>query len=208
MAACASMRQLDMMTSTEYGRPITGVMPMGGLLNVDCTGDPGIRAFVAVGDAFCHTDPAFAYGLSFALAHAEALRRAAGATTDADELADSYRAEVSPEARERYALASDIDDARTRRWNGEPLDLSRRDGCYPLFAFAAALAAAPNDDLVLRRTIRRIGLLDRTDVFDQDEELHTRIESIVAGLAADSLPPAGPPREELLARMTAAAGVI
>ena len=82
--------------------------------------------------------------------------------------------------------------------------MSRRDGCYPLFAFAAALAAAPHDDRVLRQTIRRIGLLDRTAVFDGDERLHERIETIMAALANDSVQPAGPPRDELLARITAA----
>ena len=207
MAACATMRHLDVMTSSDYGRPITHVMPMGGLLNVDRTGDPGIAALVAVGDAFCHTDPAFAYGLSFALAHADALGRAARETDDVDELTERYRTDVTAEARERYALACDTDHARTRRWNGENVDMSRRDGCYPLFAFAAALAAAPHDDLVLRRTIRRIGLLDRTAVFDEDVQLHERIETIFTALVASSPPPAGPPREELLARMTTAAAV-
>jgi 2-polyprenyl-6-methoxyphenol hydroxylase-like FAD-dependent oxidoreductase len=207
MAACGSMRPLDVMTSDDYGEPITDVMPMGGLLNVDCAADDhGVSRVVAVGDALCHTDPAFAYGLSFALAHAEALGRAAAATGDGDELVERYRAEVIPEARERFGLARDTDEARTRRWDGEPLDISRRDGCYPLFAFAAALVAAPDDDLVLRRTIRRIGLLDRTVVFDDDPHLHDRIETIFASVLADSPPPAGPPRDELLARMHAAAG--
>ena len=200
MAACAAMRHLDVMTSDDYGTPITDVMPMGGLLNVDYTGDPGIRRLVAVGDAFCHTDPAFAWGLSFALAHAEALGRAAVEGAE-DEVAERYRAEVTPEARERYALACDIDEARARRWDGEALDVSRRDGCYPLFAFVAALAAAPHDDSVLRRTIRRIGLLDRTAVFDEDDELHERIEAIFETIAADPPPPSGPPRDELLARI-------
>jgi hypothetical protein len=205
MAACAAIRHLDSMTSADYGRPITSVMPMGGLRNVDCTGDPGVAGLLAVGDAFCHTDPAFAYGLSFALAHAEALGRAAGEAGEAAELAERYREEVAPEARERYALACDIDDARGRRWRGEVLDLRRRDGCYPLFSFAAALAAAPHDDRVLRQTIRRIGLLDRTDVFDRDEQLHERIETISAALASDPPLSVGPPRDELLARMAVAA---
>ena len=99
-AACASMHPLDVMTSDDYGVPITGVMPMGGLLNVDCTGDKhGVARLVAVGDAFCHTDPAFAYGVSFALAHAEALGRAARDTCDGDELVERYCTEVIPEAR-------------------------------------------------------------------------------------------------------------
>jgi hypothetical protein len=77
-------------------------------------------------------------------------------------------------------------------------------GCYPLFSFAGALAAAPHDDHVLRRTIGRIGLLDRTGVFDEDDALHDRIEAILARLAGDPPYPPGPPRDELLARMAAA----
>lgn len=204
MAACSRIRPLDVMTSPDYGRPITGVMPMGGLMNVDRTGDPGVAGIVAVGDALCHTDPAFAYGLSFSLAHAQSLAQAAEAH-DVDTLAERYRAEVGPEARERHALACATDAARSARWSGEPLEVGRRDGAYPLFSFAAALAAAPHDDLVLRRTIGRIGMLDRTDVFDRDGDLHERIETIFAQQMADAPPPVGPPREELLAH--AGAGV-
>src|SRR4051794_19201646 len=49
MAACSMIRPLDVMTDPGYGRPITGVLPMGGLMNVDRTGDPGTRRLVAVG---------------------------------------------------------------------------------------------------------------------------------------------------------------
>jgi hypothetical protein len=89
------------------------------------------------------------------------------------------------------------------RWSGEPLEIGRRDGCYPLFSFVGALAAAPHDDEVLRRTIRRIGLLDRTAAFDEDDGLHDRIETIVGRIAARPPSPPGPPREQLLARLTA-----
>jgi 2-polyprenyl-6-methoxyphenol hydroxylase-like FAD-dependent oxidoreductase len=200
-AACSAIAPLDVMTSRDYGRPITGVMPMGGLMNVDRTGDPGVQGIIAVGDAFCHTDPAFAYGLSFALAHAEALARAAAEAPDPEAVAEVYRAEAGPEARERYALVCATDEARARRWAGEPLDIGRRDGCYPLFSFAGALAAAPHDDLVLRRTVGRIGLLDRTAVFDDDEALHDRIETIIRDLATDPPAPAGLPRHEMLAHL-------
>ena len=110
-----------------------------------------------------------------------------------------------PEARERYELACAADDARARRWSGEPLDISRRDGSYPLFSFVGALTAAPHDDLVLRRTIRRIGLLDRTAVFDQDNALHDRIEMILQRLTTSPPSPPGPPRQEMLARLTTVA---
>ena len=92
---------------------------------------------------------------------------------------ERYRADAGPEARERHALACATDAARSQRWSGEPLEIGRRDGCYPLFSFVGALAAAPHDDAVLRRTIRRIGLLDRTAVFDEDDALHERIETIL-----------------------------
>jgi 2-polyprenyl-6-methoxyphenol hydroxylase-like FAD-dependent oxidoreductase len=203
-AACSAITPLDVMTSANYGRPITDVMPMGGLMNVDRTGDPGVLGIIAVGDAFCHTDPAFAYGLSFALAHAQALARAAAESPDGDALAERYRADAGPEARERHALACATDAARARRWAGEPLDITRRDSCYPLFSLVGALAAAPHDDWVLRRTIRRIGLLDRTAVFDDDDALHDRIETILGGRAEHPPSPPGPPRQELLDRLAAA----
>jgi hypothetical protein len=202
-AACSAITPLDVMTSADYARPITDVMPMGGLMNVDRTGDPGASGIIAVGDALCHTDPAFAYGLSFALAHAQRLAHATAEAPDVDAIAERYRADAGPEARERHALSCATDAARSLRWRGEPLEIGRRDSCYPLFSFVGALAAAPHDDAVLRRTIRRIGLLDRTAVFDEDDALHDRIETILDRLTARPPSPPGPPREELLARLAA-----
>ena len=45
-----------------------------------------------------------AYGLSFALAHVEALGRAAAEAPDPEAVAEVYRAEAGPEARERILL--------------------------------------------------------------------------------------------------------
>ena len=170
-AACSAITPLDVMTSTDYARPITDVMPMGGLMNVDRTGDPVTSGIAAVGDAFCHTDPAFAYGLSFALLHAHVMAHATAEAPDIDAIVERYRVD--------------------------------RDGSYPLFSFVGALAAAPHDDDVLRRTIRRIGLLDRTAVFDEDAALHERIETILESLTARAPSPPWPPREELVARIAA-----
>ena len=206
MAACAAMTPLDVMTSPDYGRPITDVMPMGGLMNVDRTADPDVASLVATGDALCHTDPAFAWGLSFGLAHAQSLARAAREAPDADAVVERYRAAVGPEARERHALACDVDAARAARWAGAPLDVTRRDGCYPLFAFATALAASRHDDLVLRRTIGLVGLLDRTAVFEGDRALHERVETIIGRLMTAPPPAPGPPRDELLARIGVRSG--
>ncbi|MDQ0379666.1 FAD-dependent oxidoreductase [Amycolatopsis thermophila] len=199
LAACAAITPLNVMTAPDFALPITDVMPMGGLRNVDRT---RAAALIAVGDAFCHTDPAFAYGLSFALVHAQALAQAAVEAPDA--LAECYHANAGPESRERHALACAMDADRSARWRGEPVDPSRRDGSYPLFSFAGALAAAPHDDVVLRRTLRRIGLLDRVAVFDDDPGLHARIERILGELGPPPSP--GPPRDELLARLAEVVG--
>jgi 2-polyprenyl-6-methoxyphenol hydroxylase-like FAD-dependent oxidoreductase len=201
-AACAAITPLDVLTSEDYGRPITDVMPMGGLMNVDRTTPPDVAGVAAVGDALCHTDPAFAYGLSFSLVHATALAEALS-QADVDSAIERYYASVQDEARERYRLVCETDDARARRWSGEALDISRADGCYPLFAFAAALAAAPHDDDVLRRSVRRLGLLDRTAAFDDDVAVHRKIEEIFRRVMSNPPPPPGPPRGELLERVTA-----
>jgi hypothetical protein len=131
------------------------------------------------------------------------LAQASAEAPDIDAIAERYRADAGPEARERHALACATDAARAQRWKGEPLQIARHDSCYPLFSFAGALAAAPHDDLVLRRTIRRIGLLDRTAVFDQDHALHEQIETILERLTARPPSPPGPLREEILTSMAA-----
>ncbi len=201
-AACGAITPLDAMTSPDYGRPITDIMPMGGLMNVERTGDPLASGLVSLGDAFCHTDPAFAYGISFAFVHARALSHAMGEGSDVDAIAERYRGHAGPEARERHALACAMDADRGRRWSGQSIDIRRRSGSYPLFSFVGALAAAPHDDEVLRRTVRRIGLLDRSAVFDEDEALHDRIETILD--AAPPPPPPGPTREQMLTLLQAA----
>jgi hypothetical protein len=83
------------------------------------------------------------------------------------------------------------------------VDVAHRAGDFPLFSFVTALATAPHDDLILRRTIGRVGLLDRTAVFDEDEEVQERIEARFAALMASPPRPPGPPRDELLARLAA-----
>jgi hypothetical protein len=77
-----------------------------------------------------------------------------------------------------------------------------------LFSFIGALMAAPHDDLVLRRTIRRIGLLDRTAAFDQDNGLHDRIQMILQHLTTSPPSPPGPSRLEMLARLATAAASV
>ena len=201
-AACSAITPLDVMTSADYARPITGVMPMGGPDERGPNRRPPCAGIIAVGDAFCHTDPAFAYGLSFALAHAQALADAAAEAPDVDSIVSATgpmpaRSARAARARLRHRRARPC-AGRASRWRSADATGATRS--------SRSWAPWPprlTTTSVLRRTIRRIGLLDRTAVFDEDDALHDRIEAILEELATRPPSPIGPPREELLARLAA-----
>ena len=167
--------------------PITDVQAIAGLRNVLRSPDSliGTKVF-PVGDAFLHTDPVLAHGLAFALTQSRALATALHEHVDAQDAFDAYVAVVLPEARERFAYLTAFDDQRYRMWNGEQLDFTRRDGAYELFTQIAGGAVAMSDPSVARMWLRRIGLLDRTAVLDNDSALQRHIEAQFAGLPAGS----------------------
>lgn len=180
--------------------PITGVLPMAGLRNTIRDPHPSIAAGVApVGDALSHTDPVLAHGLSFAIVHAHALVTALTDHVDVTDALAGYAATTMPAARERYRFATDLDEQRHRMWVGEPIDFTRADGDYAVFSVLAAGATALVDADVFRAFVRRIGLLDGTDVLDTDTALQRRIEDHFAKLRAEPRPAGGPTREEMLA---------
>jgi hypothetical protein len=57
-------------------------------------GTPLVTGLIPIGDARCHTNPTFAYGLSLSLGHARALADAADAATDDVELATGFEVAV------------------------------------------------------------------------------------------------------------------
>ena len=196
-AATAAMPALHSWTSRSD--PITDVLPMGSLQNTYRRyADAPTPGLVPVGDALCHTDPVFALGLSQSIIHAFALREA---LEQADALADvnpAFHEAVEPEVRERYALAVAADDARTRYWLGEPVDLAHRTGDYQLFVLVAGINASLVDPDVFRTVVRRHGFLDRTSVLDHDVAMQERIEKIFGEMLATTRPAPGPSRDEVL----------
>jgi 2-polyprenyl-6-methoxyphenol hydroxylase-like FAD-dependent oxidoreductase len=210
MAACRAIPLLRQLTEAAFAAPLSAVAPMGSIQNTlrdyAPEGRPVAEGIVSVGDAYCHTDPSFALGLSMSLIHGQELARALAAHPDAPaELARAYRAATLPEAAERFALARDTNDARTRTWQGERLDASRRTGSFPLFMLVATSVAAMCDVEVFRRSTRRTGFLDRTAVFDDDVALQERVERLFAEMMATApRPPPGPSRDALLAEIAAA----
>jgi len=202
-ATVAAMPALASWTSRS--EPITGVLPMGSLHNtyrryVEAP-TPGL---IPVGDALCHTDPVFAFGLSQSIIHGFALRDAIEDAATVRDIAPAFHEIVEPEIRERYAFAVECDDARTRLWRGEPVDFAHRTGDYGLFVLAAGTAAALADADVFRAVVRRNGFLDRTSVLDDDIAMQERIERVFAEILAAPRPPPGPSRDEVLAICEAA----
>lgn len=206
-ATVATMPTLHSWTSLS--EPVTDVLAMGSLQNsfrrYASGGRRGVPGFVPVGDALCHTNPMFALGLSQSLIHAFALATALAETSRLEDVAEAYHSAVEPEAVERFALATECDQARGRWWRGEPVDFFHRSGARQLFLLAAGGATALADPDIFRAHIRRLGFLDRTAVLDDDEALQQRMERRFAELRASRPPPAGPTRQELLARLPAGA---
>ena len=208
-AASALMPALWSWVNPDTSEPITDVLAMGSLQNVLRTPvgtHPPAIGLISIGDALCHTDPVFSLGLSFALIDARELRTSLEAASgEVEAAALAFEAAVRPDIVERYAFASAVDDLRNRRWMGEPLDITRRDGgAYPLFIMAAGMAAALHDPEVFRRMLRRNYFLDSLQGVDEDVALQERIERIFAGVLAEQRPRPGPTREELLETITAA----
>lgn len=205
MAVCRSIPLLQPLVDPQFAEPITPVLPMGGLQNTLRNYAPGGRPIalgvVPVGDAYCHTDPTFALGLSMSLIHSvEIVRALATHPGDPEKQARTYYAATMPEAAERFLLARDTDNARAQAWQGERLDLTRRSGSFPLFMLIAASAAAMRDPDVFRKATRRSGFLDRTAIFDDDVELQERVEYLFAEMMAGApRVPVGPGRDALLA---------
>jgi hypothetical protein len=83
------------------------------------------------------------------------------------------------------------------------MDVAHRGGDYALFSMTAAGAAATQDAEIFRAFVRRIGLLDSTQVLDRDINLQCRIEDLFAQIRTVPRPASGPSREDMLALATA-----
>ncbi len=191
-AAVASIPSLAAWADPAGCDPLTGVLAMAGLRNV-APPDQLHPGYAAVGDALGHTDPVLAHGLAFALVHARAVRDAARWFDDVGDLAAAYLAAVRPELRERFDACTALDEQRLRAWRGGDVDLKRD---YALFSLVAGGAVAAADPGVFRSFVRRIGLLDRTSVLDEDLELRESMERQFAALPRRAL---GPSRDEMVA---------
>jgi 2-polyprenyl-6-methoxyphenol hydroxylase-like FAD-dependent oxidoreductase len=147
---------------------------------------------VPVADAFCHTDPTFALGLSFGLIHAFAL---ADAWSQGEP--EAYLPAAAPEARERFELARDMSTMRLERLRGETPEATP-----PVAAVGRMLACQALDPDVFRATFRFTGFLDPGSTSESDTRLQERIAELLPTAPAAPPPPLG--RDELLAAVSSA----
>jgi 2-polyprenyl-6-methoxyphenol hydroxylase-like FAD-dependent oxidoreductase len=182
-ACCAALPEFRHWVDPALSRPITDVHCMGAL-RTTWRGyeQAALEGFVAVADAFCHTDPSFALGLSLGLVHGFALADALGRGD-----LTSFLEDTVPELRERFELARDVSEVRLARLRGEqPTPTSASS------TFAALNAAAADDPDLFRLAFRRAGFLDRLGTVDRPLP------------APPSVPPGPVARDELLAAIKAA----
>jgi 2-polyprenyl-6-methoxyphenol hydroxylase-like FAD-dependent oxidoreductase len=183
----------------DAAEPITGMYAMANIDNMlrHYPSSP-VAGLIPIGDAWCHTDPVFALGLSMAIMESAALARAVSEhPNDLRDVAAEYFAACVPEVYERYPWVVAFDEARNRAWEGEPLDPGRRDGAnYALFGVGAAMAVALVDPEVFRVAVRRNTFLDRLAVLDDDAALQEQIEKNFAEMRGRRPPPVS--RDELL----------
>ena len=203
MAACREIPALADLVRPEFAKPIGPIVAGGGLLNTlrhyIRNERPVALGFFPLGDSLCHTNPAYALGLTFSLIQAIELRDSLSAVPAKDQESQmlNYIARILPEVRERFALSCELDAVRIRVWQGERIDFTHRTGCYPQLMWVGAAAVALQDAEVCRKTLRRIGVLDRLSVFDEDIALQMRVEELLTRASIGPPPQPRLPRAEL-----------
>jgi 2-polyprenyl-6-methoxyphenol hydroxylase-like FAD-dependent oxidoreductase len=147
-------------------------------------GEPHLTGLIPIGDARCHTNPTFAFGLALGISHAVALGPAIASAANDPELIMAYEAAVGADAAARYEAVSAEDRDRVRLWSGEPIDPTNRRDTIPLFLRSVVYRAATLDATLLRAVCRRINLLDPIDALPANQELLDRGETLFRELPA------------------------
>jgi 2-polyprenyl-6-methoxyphenol hydroxylase-like FAD-dependent oxidoreductase len=201
----AAVPALDDFIGPARAEPVTGVRVMGQLRAAwrEPVGDSGrlpARNVVTVGDAYCHTNPLYGWGVSMALAQSFALPGVLAAASDVVEAQAAYACRTGPEAVDRFRAGVGMDSWHTRVWRGEPVDFLSRatePDAFRIRAFGLAAAAIPQ---VQQRLARWAGCLDRSAALDADAELQDTVLAAARAVLARTPPSTLPSRDELLAR--------
>ena len=205
MAAALLMPALVPWVHPDQAEPITPVLPMGSLQNVNRSlvvdGRPVAVGIQSIGDALCHTNPTFAFGASLSIHHAFTLARVAE-NDDLEATARAFDNAVGPDAAARFDSVSAEDRDRLRLWRGQPIDIRDPSDSLALFIRMSAFPAAAQDPEIFRAVARRVNLFDPPDAMERDEHLIERARVIASEGERPS--PQGPRRQKLLEAISAA----
>jgi hypothetical protein len=207
-AAVSRFAALAPFVQTDVAQPLTGVVAMGSLQNMLhpplLDGRPPVLGLHFIGDAYCHTNPLFAWGLCLALDYGFALGRiidAQPADREAQALALAETSQV--ETDQCYRAVAEEDRDRTLTWAGAPPSGPWLGKTFAGFVRQCALPAAMLDPEVARAVLRRTQLLDLPDDLMKQDATLDRIAALQPKVPK---PPSGslPSRDELLELMTSA----
>jgi 2-polyprenyl-6-methoxyphenol hydroxylase-like FAD-dependent oxidoreductase len=179
--------------------PLSGVKPMGGLLNrlrrfVDADGEPVARRIHAVGDAHTCTNPLYGRGCSLAMVQAVLLSDTLAEHDDDRTRAVAYEAACGREVEPWYHASVEMDRA-----GADPAGFAGAAGGPGGTAIAAVFAAAATDPVIGRATVRFFNLMATPGELFADPVLMARIAEVVAHPEDYPTPPRdGPTRDELV----------
>lgn len=210
MAAAAAIPEIEEWTHPDRAEPISGVLAMGALRNVlrpiAAGGRPLVDGYRPIGDAWVHTNPTFAFGVSLALTHGFSLAALVDRDGDPATVGQTFEAAHATDVGQRWAAVTAEDRDRTRWWSGEPIDPLDPASSMPLFLRSVVYPVAGHDPEILRRVARRVDALDPVDALERDAALIDRARRIHHRLTATgqvSRAP-GPDRAQLLAKIASA----
>lgn len=200
--ALRSIRPASYLVDEAVAEPITDVLPMGQLRNTwRCfmhDGRPIADGIVSIGDALCHTNPRYAWGLSLSLSQAFTLARCLEEGDGGSSVASFYAA-TDREVRTVFEIASETDAARTRHWRDGGLDLMSYEDALPLFLLYTFPMAGMLDRNIFRAAVARLMLLEDPRRVEEDEQLLALAADLVRDALAKSPPESqGPSRQEML----------
>lgn len=203
MAAARAIPVLDRLIDPSRSEAITPILTMGRQRNIHRTflsrDVPVALGLLAIGDALCNTNSAYAFGISLALMEAFWLADVIEGAQDLTDLAVRFHEVTHCETRERYRIASETDDARIRRWRGELLDSSSPNGNLPLFMLGPLGVAGRADPEIYGKFMRRWQVLDLPGALENDQGLLSRASQIYRDRISSHPPNPFPEREVVLA---------
>lgn len=200
--AVERFRSLAPFVVADVAEAITDVMAMGALDNVFhpplLDGGPPVHGLHFVGDAYCHTNPLFAWGLCLGVDHGFELGRIVQEhASDPEAQSLAFAQLTHHEAETCYSAVADEDRDRSLTWRAEQPSGAFLGRSFAGFVRQCAQPALLLDGHVARAVLRRANLLDPPDALKRDSEVMKRIVELqpaIPPLPAGSVPD----REELL----------